>query len=181
MIGVVLLASLPLEVCLISNYFRVDCFAEASDMDSMLWLMSRPGCASHGGYAPVIEYCGGTEIAGSFLYSTMIQPNIPTMFSTPVCGSRVCILSPESGELLCSDYDIPSRLGLGEHLSSKEEEHANHTYQAPTSSKPLAANAHTTLVITGEISLIPPSLGLSTRLLNRDHHECYYDGMLYYI
>lgn len=31
-------------------------------------------------------------------------------------------------------------------------------------------------VHTGEIALVPPSLGLSTKLLNRDHHECYYAG-----
>lgn len=29
----------------------------------------------------------------------------------------------------------------------------------------------------GEIALIPPALGLSTRLLNRDHHDCYYLDM----
>ncbi len=29
---------------------------------------------------------------------------------------------------------------------------------------------------TGELYLIPPSIGLSTRLLNKDHHEVYYDG-----
>ncbi len=29
----------------------------------------------------------------------------------------------------------------------------------------------------GEVALIPPSLGLSTHLINKDHHECYYEGM----
>jgi acetyl-CoA synthetase len=29
----------------------------------------------------------------------------------------------------------------------------------------------------GEVFLIPPSLGLSERLLNRDHHKEYYDGV----
>jgi acetyl-CoA synthetase len=97
---------------------------EASDPANMLWLMSR----AH--YAPVIEYCGGTEIGGSYLSSTMVQPNVPSMFSTPVMGSRLIIIN-ESGE---------------------------ETNQ-------------------GEVALIPPALGLSTRLLNRDHHECYYTDM----
>jgi acetyl-CoA synthetase len=107
-----------------SNIRRFSSTGEASDPQNMLWLMSR----AH--YAPVIEYCGGTEIAGSFLSSTVVQPNVPSMFSTPVLGSNLMIMD-ENGEK---------------------------TRQ-------------------GEIALIPPALGLSTRLLNRDHHECYYDGM----
>ncbi|CAM9241710.1 unnamed protein product, partial [Ectocarpus fasciculatus] len=97
---------------------------EASDPENMLWLMSRAR------YAPVIEYCGGTEIAGSYLSSTVVQPNVPSMFSTPVLGSRLMIINEDGQE----------------------------TKQ-------------------GEVALIPPALGLSTRLLNRDHHECYYEGM----
>jgi acetyl-CoA synthetase len=29
----------------------------------------------------------------------------------------------------------------------------------------------------GEVFLVPPSIGMSTELLNRDHHEVYYDGV----
>lgn len=29
----------------------------------------------------------------------------------------------------------------------------------------------------GEVALIPPSIGLSTELLNKDHHQAYYEGM----
>lgn len=97
---------------------------EASDPIAMHWLMSRAG------YKPIIEYCGGTEIAGSYMSSTMIQPNVPSMFSTPVLGSNFILLDAAG---------------------------------APTSQ--------------GEIALVPPALGLSTHLLNRDHHECYYHGM----
>jgi len=31
--------------------------------------------------------------------------------------------------------------------------------------------------IQGEVALIPPTMGLSTQLLNKDHHETYYEGM----
>ena len=103
---------------------RFSSTGEASDPQNMLWLMSR----AH--YAPVIEYCGGTEIAGSFLSSTVVQANVPSMFSTPVLGSRLIIIN-DAGE---------------------------QTRQ-------------------GEVALIPPALGLSTRLLNRDHTECYFEGM----
>lgn len=110
-----------------SNWTKIKKFSssgEASDPIAMQWLMSRAG------YKPIIEYCGGTEIAGSYMSSTMIQPNVPSMFSTPVLGSNFILLDPNGGE----------------------------TDQ-------------------GEIALIPPALGLSTHLLNRNHHECYYDGM----
>lgn len=90
----------------------------------MQWLSSRAG------YKPIIEYCGGTEVAGSYLSSTMVQHNVPSMFSTPVLGNNFIIINDEGKETL-----------------------------------------------QGEIALIPPAMGLSTHLLNRDHHECYYNDM----
>lgn len=107
---------------------RYSSTGEASDARSMLWLMSRAT-----GYSPVIEYCGGTEIGGSFLSSTVVQPNVPAMFATPVLGSALCLLN-DAGVLV---------QGSG----------------------------------SGEIALMPPALGLSTKLLNRDHFETYYAGM----
>jgi acetyl-CoA synthetase len=110
-----------------SDWTKIQKFSssgEASDPIAMHWLMSRAG------YRPIIEYCGGTEIAGSYMSSTMIQPNVPSMFSTPVLGSNFILLDADGAE----------------------------TSQ-------------------GEIALVPPALGLSTHLLNRDHHECYYHGM----
>lgn len=62
---------------------------EASDPRAMLWLSSR----AH--YKPIIEYCGGTEVAGSYLSSTMVQPNAPSLFSTPVLGSNFLIMNDE--------------------------------------------------------------------------------------
>jgi acetyl-CoA synthetase len=70
---------------------RFSSTGEASDPVNMLWLVSRVP-----GFAPVIEYCGGTEIGGSFLSSTMVQPNVPSMFSSPVLGSQLMVLD-ESG------------------------------------------------------------------------------------
>lgn len=104
---------------------RFSSTGEASDPVAMLWLMSRASYT-----APVIEYMGGTEVAGSYLSSTVVQPNAPSTFSTPVMGSRFIIMTEDGKE----------------------------TKQ-------------------GEVALIPPTMGLSTRLLNRDHHETYYEGM----
>lgn len=113
------------------NWDKIKCFSstgEASDSVSMLWLMSRVQ-----GYAPIIEYMGGTEIGGSYLTSSIIQNNIPSMFSTPVLGSDLIILDANNNKIETSG--------------------------------------------SGEVALIPPALGLSTRLLNRDHFECYFDDM----
>lgn len=107
---------------------RYSSTGEASDQISMLWLMSRVQ-----GYSPVIEYCGGTEIGGSYLSSTLVQHNAPAMFSSPVLGSNIMILDNNNNEI-------------------------------PESGA-------------GEVTLIPPCIGLSTKLLNRDHYECYFEDM----
>ena len=97
---------------------------EASNAEEMFYLMHLAN------YKPVIEYCGGTEIGGAYLSGTVIQPNYPSLFSTPAFGLNLCILN-DQGQ---------------------------------------AANQ-------GEVALIPPSIGLSTQLLNADHHQIYYQGM----
>ncbi len=96
---------------------------EASNADDMRWLMAQAGGR------PVVEYCGGTEIAGGYITGTLVQPAVPAAFTTPALGLDFVLLD-----------------GAGE----------------PTDS--------------GEVFLRPPSIGLSTELLNRDHHEVYYAG-----
>ena len=97
---------------------------ECSQPDDMLYLSSLAN------YRPVIEYCGGTEIGGAYITSTLIQPILPSTFNTPALGLYFCILD-EQGKL-----------------------------------------SHN-----GEVALIPPSIGLSTKLLNKNHHEVYYAHM----
>ena len=94
---------------------------ECSNPDDMRWL------SEVAGGRPIIEYCGGTEIGGGYITSTLVQPNFPATFSSPALGSALLILD-ESG----TPADI------------------------------------------GEVFLIPPTLGLSRRLLHRDHHEVYF-------
>ncbi|MBX9853100.1 MAG: AMP-binding protein [Cytophagaceae bacterium] len=77
--------------------------------------------------APVIEYCGGTEIGGGYITGTVVQPASPATFTTPALGINFYLLN-------------------GEHKASKE----------------------------GEVFIVPPSIGLTQKLLNRDHHEEYY-------
>jgi acetyl-CoA synthetase len=96
---------------------------ECSNADDMRWLMGRAGGK------PVIEYCGGTEIGGSYLTGTVTQPCLPGAFNTPALGLDLVVL----------------------------DTHGN------------PANA-------GEIFIIPPSIGLSTTLLNQKHHDIYFAG-----
>src|SRR4029079_18511418 len=75
------------------------------------------------GGKPVIEYCGGTEIGGGFITSTVVQPNLPAAFSTPALGSDLVILNDEarpsdSGEL----FLIPPAIGLSRRLLNADHE-----------------------------------------------------------
>lgn len=97
---------------------------ECSNPSDMLYLMSLAG------YKPVIEYCGGTEIGGSYISSSVVQKNCPSLFTTPAMGLNIII--------------------LGERGSPAHE---------------------------GEVAIIPPSIGLSTKLLNADHHIVYFADM----
>ena len=108
------------------NWSAIKCFSstgESSNPEEMRYLMQLAG------NKPIIEYCGGTEIGGGYVTSTLIQTNIPSTFSTPALGSEFVIVNED---------------GI---LSDK-----------------------------GEVFLVPPAMGLSFKLLNRDHHKVYYEG-----
>jgi acetyl-CoA synthetase len=78
---------------------------------------------------PIIEYCGGTEIGGGYVTSTLVQDNVPSVFTSQALGTEFILLDEDNN---------PS-----------EE---------------------------GELFLIPPILGLSNTLLNRNHHQVYFEG-----
>jgi acetyl-CoA synthetase len=97
---------------------------EASNQDDMAYLMSLAGGA------PVIEYCGGTEIGGGYITGTVLEEAVPGTFTTPALGLDLVILDGEAAE-----------------------------------------------AESGEVFLVPPSIGLSTTLLHRDHDEVYHAGV----
>ena len=96
---------------------------EASVPADYAWLMETVG-------APVIEYCGGTEIGGGFLIGTVLDDAVPAEFTTPTLGTDLRILD-EDGRLADE----------------------------------------------GELFVVPPVVGLSSELLNRDHDAVYYEGV----
>ena len=107
------------------NWSRVRRFSstgECSNAEDMLFLMSLAG------YKPVIEYCGGTELGGGYIGSTMAQPNVPAVFSTPSFGTELVLINEAEGDIEA-----------------------------------------------GEMFLVPPVIGMSTKLLHHDHQAVYFD------
>lgn len=98
---------------------------EPSDMDDYLYLLFMNDFK-----APIIEYCGGTEIGGGYISSVVVLPNALSYFNTAAPGSQF-ILVNENKEVI------------------------------PNSGA-------------GEVFIIPPAIGLSQQLLNKNHHEEYY-------
>ena len=106
------------------DWNSIKCFSstgEASNAEEMKYLMQLAN------NKPVIEYCGGTEIGGGYVTSTIVQENIPSTFSTQALGGEFVLLDDKNN------------------VSDK-----------------------------GELFLIPPIMGLSEKLLNRDHHSVYF-------
>ena len=101
---------------------------EPSHAEDYLYLMWLTGFR-----APIIEYCGGTEIGGGYLTGSVVQPASPATFTTPTLGTELCFRDEANGAL------APSQAG--------------------------------------EVFIVPPAIGLSQQLLNRDHHREYYAGM----
>ena len=109
------------------DWTSIKCFSstgEVSNPNEMNYLMKLAG------NKPVIEYCGGTEIGGGYVSSTIVQPNIASTFSTQCLG----------GEFVLLDED--------------------------------GKNANK-----GEVFILPPIMGLSNKLLRKNHHNVYYKGL----
>jgi acetyl-CoA synthetase len=102
---------------------------EASDPGDYAWLMglNQP----KGTTKPIIEYCGGTEIGGGYIASTLLDPQRPSEFNAKVMGIDFVVLDKDNKNL-CPPGEA------------------------------------------GEVFIHPPSIGLSTRLLNADNDAVYY-------
>jgi acetyl-CoA synthetase len=68
---------------------------QASNAEDTHWLMS------HASYKPVMEYCGGTEVAGAFCSGTLLHPSIPAAFATCTLGMELHLLD-ENGRVSAS-------------------------------------------------------------------------------
>jgi acetyl-CoA synthetase len=91
---------------------RYSSTGECSNPDDMRWLMTRTTTPR-----PVIEYCGGTEIGGGYITSTLVQPNAPSTFTTAALGLDFVLLDEtgretDNGEV----FLVPPSIGLSTEL-----------------------------------------------------------------
>ncbi len=96
--------------------------AECSNPEDMFYLMFLAG------YKPIVEYCGGTEIGGAYITSSVVEPCAPSVFTMPAMGMDFCLVDEDSK------------------VSQRQ----------------------------GAVMIKAPCVGLSTTLLNKDHHQEYY-------
>jgi len=92
---------------------------ECSNADDMHWLMAQAA------YKPVIEYCGGTELAGGYLIGSMLQAARPACFTTPTMGTDIAILNEWGGA--CDNGEIflrPPGIGLSTELINGDHQAA---------------------------------------------------------
>ena len=144
------------------------------------------------GYKPVIEYCGGTELGGGYFSGSLLQPQAPSTFSTPTVGHQPVILvaRPDGSEAPSPHGDVqraPGAAGGATLRSRPPMEHpaclqlvVPHLLPAPQPSA--HPSTHPPIhfhpaAVSGELALAAPALGMSQRLLNKDHAEAYYAGM----
>lgn len=91
---------------------------EPSDMEDYVYLSYMNDFK-----APIIEYCGGTEIGGGYLSSVVELPNAPCYFNTATPGTEFILLNNQlevvtdkgAGEV----FIIPPTIGLSQELLNK--------------------------------------------------------------
>lgn len=102
------------------DWSALRCFSSTGECSSpadMHWLMTRQQPT------PVIEYCGGTEIGGAYITSTLVQPNEPSTFTTPAMGLDLVLLDEngkpaDEGEV----YLVGSSIGLSTELLNADHD-----------------------------------------------------------
>ncbi|WMV57973.1 hypothetical protein MTR67_051358 [Solanum verrucosum] len=167
------------------DWSTIRCFGstgEVSSVDEYLWLMGRAE------YKPIIEYCGGTEIGGSFVSGSMLQPQSLAAFSTAVMGCSLHILGDDGfpitsvrpgftviGNGVCGQVMI-QKPGMRWHLSNPliasllhNSTHGFHLHEQAFKPSDVPG--------IGELALGPLMFGASSTLLNADHNEIYFKGM----
>src|SRR5690606_22092489 len=100
------------------DWNSIKCFSstgEASNPTEMEYLMRL------GNHKPIIESCGGTETGGGYVTSTMVQENIPGIFSTQALGGEFVLLDPngmatDKGEV----FLVPPIPGLSDRLLNRD-------------------------------------------------------------
>ena len=96
------------------DWNNIKCFSSTGEVSNPIEMEYLMQLASN---KPVIEYCGGTEIGGGYLASTVVQPNIASTFSAQTLGGEFVLLDEENnltkkGEV----FLVPPIMGLSNKL-----------------------------------------------------------------
>ena len=94
---------------------------EPSNADDALWLMSRTDYR-----APIIEYLGGTELAGGYLAGTVIHPASPSAFAVPALGSDFVLRKEDGSEPQVGEagelFLVPPTVGFSQYLLNDDHD-----------------------------------------------------------
>lgn len=94
-----------------SKIQRFSSTGEVSNAEDMSFLMQISGGK------PILEYCGGTEIGGGYISSTLMEENKPSKFSGPTLGTSFVVLDENMQKAdKGAVYLKPPILGLSESL-----------------------------------------------------------------
>jgi acetyl-CoA synthetase len=100
------------------DWSTIKCFSSTGEVSNPTDYTYLMGLANH---KPIIEYCGGTEIGGGYVTSTLVQPNIPSTLSTQALGGEFLLLDEKNQENKKGEvFIIPHIMGLSNGLLNRE-------------------------------------------------------------
>ncbi len=100
------------------DWSAIKCFSSTGEVSNPIDYTYLMGLAN---YKPIIEYCGGTEIGGGYVTSTLVQTNIPSTFSTQALGGEFLLLDENHKENIKGEvFIIPHSMGLSNQLLNRE-------------------------------------------------------------
>ncbi|UMB59686.1 AMP-binding protein [Lutibacter sp. A80] len=92
------------------NWNKIQCFSSTGEISNPIEMTYLMQLANN---KPVIEYCGGTEIGGGYVTSTVIQPNIASTFSSQALGGEFILLNTDNNKAKKGElFLIPPIMGL---------------------------------------------------------------------
>ena len=90
---------------------------EASNVEDMSYLMELAG------NKPIMDYIGGTELAGAYLTGTVVQSSLPATFTTPTLGGSIHILDEHGAPADVGEVFIePPTMGLSQTLLNRDND-----------------------------------------------------------
>lgn len=157
---------------------------EASNVDDDLWLSSRAY------YKPILECCGGTELASAYIQGTLLQLQAFGAFSTASMTTGFVIFDENGVPYVSNIYflwDVDNG-NMSHHYDNQIGSCEGNLYEFwvlwffwnifGTVFRPTWQPEEQPC--SGEVGLFPLSMGATDRLLNADNEKVYFKGMLMY-